>query len=289
MLGQGLNRYSYGMNNPFSGTDPSGFAFSDSDNGLGISMGWLGGGFIGAGLSMSSSGSTSNWGGAGSPVGGLVGITQAARDFRDSTWVQRYQAPEEGPGGSVFDGGMSQGGMGAKTGGASQGTSPGGPRLQIQTDQNGRYVYQQLPPELAEELGPILQPLLQQGGLSINDIRVVARPLEGDPGRQENGRVIQIDPRGLDAADERGLVAHEIVHAVQRRLLGTTSLVDPGTPGIDLLGDLEHATWGRNARNLGLWYRFGLNQSLTTLNVIDPRYPIEATATHVQRVVLDAF
>ncbi len=287
------------MNNPMSGSDPSGFGWLANISvgdavgaaviaGHAVSYGiLLGNSDSLAGASPTSAGSITT----GSIAGGGLGVGQAAYGLATSgNGGNAAPTGELGGGAQQATGnGLSQGGMGAKTGSASQGASPGGPRLQIQTDQNGWYVYQQLPPELVEELGPILQPLLQQGGLSINDIRVVARPLEGDPGLQENGRVIQIDPRGLDAGDERGLVAHEIVHVVQRRLLGTTSLVEPGTAGIDLLGDLEHASWGRNARNLGLWYRFGLNQPLTQLNVIDPRYPIEATATHVQRVVLDAF
>jgi hypothetical protein len=180
--------------------------------------------------------------------------------------------------------------MGAKTGGASPGASPGGPRLNIQTDQNGWYVYQQLPPELVEELGPILQPLLQQGGLSINDIKVVARPLEGAPGLQENGRVIQIDPNQVrTASEERALVAHEIVHVIQRGLLGPSTLASPGDAGIDLLGDLEAGNWGPNAYRTRSWYRLGLRQPLNQLNVVDPRFPLEVIANQVQRTVLNAF
>ena len=207
------------------------------------------------------------------------------RHQSDDSGKTRNPAPTGELGGS-----MSQGGMGAKAGLASPGALPGGPRLKIRTEQNGWYVYQQLPPELAEELGPILQPLLQQGGLSINDIRVVARPLEGSAGLQANGRVIQIDPNQFTTAgEERALIAHEIVHVIQRTLLGPSTLVSPGDAGVDLVGDLEAANWGPDAYRTRSWYRRGLGQPLSQLNVVDPRFPIEVIANHVQRTVLNAF
>ena len=283
-----------------SGSDPSGFGwFANISVGDAVGAAVIAGHAVSygillgnsdslAGASPTSAGSITT----GSIAGGGLGIGQAAYGLATSgNGGNAAPTGRLGSGAQQATGnGLSQGGLQGKTGGASYGASPGGPRLQIQTDQNGWYAYQQLPPELVEELGPILQPLLQQGGLSINDIRVVARPLEGSAGLQANGRVIQIDPNQLrTAGEERALIAHEIVHVIQRALLGPSTLVSPGDAGVDLIGDLEAKSWGPNATRTRSWYRLGLRQPLSRLNVVDPRFPIEVLANHVQRTVLNAF
>ena len=281
------------MNNPMSGSDPSGFGWLANISvgdavgaaviaGHAVSYGILVGNSDSlAGASPTSAGSITT----GSIAGGGLGIGQAAYGLATSgNGGSAAPTGRLGTGAREATGdGLSQGGSEGARYGHANGANPanyGG--FADFRPLEGFSEFQPVPQRIRDALTPFLGQYLSEAGLSWDDVWLASgRLADTYPGKQW-ANVAAVDTyRVMTKTEQLALYAHEIVHVVQEAILGTDVL--------EARIAAEYGRFGDEVYSLRRWHLTYANAPLRPASAVSSNYSLEAISQRVQADVYNAF